>query len=98
VAGGAGGPIQCFKAPCNLPGGPIFGGAPVGVPVGVFGATQVASVAAVQAVAPAVATQPVAASAASCLRKDYYPDGAVLFRDLCTNESALNPQPLVPER
>ena len=92
----SGGPIQCFQAPCNLPGGPIVVGAPVGVPVIVSGATQVASVAAVQPVAPAA--QPVAFSAAGCLRKDYYSDGAVLFRDLCTNESAVNQQPQMPER
>jgi hypothetical protein len=42
---------------------------------------------------PVVAAAPVApvASACTCLRKTYLPNGAVLFRDVCTNESAVNP-------
>jgi hypothetical protein len=34
--------------------------------------------------------RPVAASC-TCLRKEYLPNGSVLFRDVCTNESAINP-------
>jgi hypothetical protein len=41
------------------------------------------------ATAPAV-VRPVAASC-TCLRKTYLPNGAVLFQDVCTNESAVNP-------
>jgi hypothetical protein len=41
------------------------------------------------AAAPAV-VRPVAASC-TCLRKTYLPNGAVLFQDVCTNESAVNP-------
>jgi len=44
------------------------------------------------------ATYPVAypvarpvASTCTCLVKEYLPNGAVLFRDVCTNESAMNP-------
>ena len=31
------------------------------------------------------------ASTCTCLVKEYLPNGAVLFRDVCTNESAMNP-------
>jgi hypothetical protein len=31
------------------------------------------------------------ASTCTCLVKEYLPNGAVLFRDVCTNESAVNP-------
>jgi hypothetical protein len=27
----------------------------------------------------------------TCLSKEYTPDGRVLFKDLCTNEAAINP-------
>jgi hypothetical protein len=37
-----------------------------------------------------VVTRPVA-STCTCLVKEYLPNGAVLFRDVCTNESAMNP-------
>jgi hypothetical protein len=42
---------------------------------------------------PVAAAAPVAPVAASCtcLRKTYLPNGAVLFQDVCTNESAVNP-------
>lgn len=43
----------------------------------------------VAAAAP-IAVAPVAASC-TCLRKTYLPNGAVLFQDVCTNESAVNP-------
>jgi hypothetical protein len=44
----------------------------------------------VYAAAPVVAARPVAASC-TCLRKEYLPNGSVLFQDVCTNESAINP-------
>jgi hypothetical protein len=37
-----------------------------------------------------VVARPVA-STCTCLVKEYLPNGAVLFRDVCTNESAMNP-------
>ena len=45
---------------------------------------------------PVVRTVPVQAAAAvpgpcTCLRKEYLPSGAVLFKDVCTNEAAVNP-------
>jgi hypothetical protein len=40
--------------------------------------------------AATLAPAPVAASC-TCLRKTYLPNGAVLFQDVCTNESAVNP-------
>jgi hypothetical protein len=40
--------------------------------------------------AAAAVVRPVAASC-TCLRKTYLPNGAVLFQDVCTNESAVNP-------
>lgn len=49
-------------------------------------------------VAPVVATGAVATYAAAptysrctCLTKDYTPEGAVVFKDTCTNEMAMNP-------
>jgi hypothetical protein len=49
-------------------------------------------------VAPVVATGAVASYAATptynqctCLTKDYTPEGAVVFKDTCTNEMAMNP-------
>jgi hypothetical protein len=32
----------------------------------------------------------------TCLTKEYTPEGAVLFKDRCTNEMAMNPPPLAP--
>ena len=29
----------------------------------------------------------------TCLTKEYTPEGAVLFKDICTNEAAINPPP-----
>jgi len=43
------------------------------------------------AVAPVIAT-----SRCSCLVKEYTPEGAVLFRDVCTNEMAMNPPVVAP--
>jgi len=42
---------------------------------------------------PRVVSAPVRA----CLSKEYTPEGAVLFRDNCTNEWAMNPPPAAPE-
>jgi len=41
-------------------------------------------------VGTAVATEPTY-NRCSCLTKEYTPDGAVLFKDVCTNEAAMNP-------
>src|SRR5262245_65186777 len=38
---------------------------------------------------PAAVARP--AGSCTCLVKEYLPNGAVLFRDVCTNESAMNP-------
>jgi hypothetical protein len=59
---------------------------PVGVPVA-------APVAAAPVVMPVRATPaaPTASGPCTCLRKTYLPNGAVLFEDVCTNESAVNP-------
>ena len=46
------------------------------------------------AVATYAATTPAATPTTNhcnCLTKDYTPDGAVVFKDLCTNEMAMNP-------
>ncbi len=49
---------------------------------------------------PVVRTVPVAYAAAkplagpcTCLTKQYTPEGAVVFKDICTNEAAINPPP-----
>ena len=41
--------------------------------------------------APVAAAPLVTTSRCSCLVKEYTPEGAVLFRDVCTNETAMNP-------
>ena len=48
----------------------------------------------VYAAAPAAiyAARPVV-NRCTCLTKEYTPEGAVLFKDLCTNEAAINPPP-----
>ncbi len=38
-------------------------------------------------------TRPVAVAPCTCLTKQYTPEGAVLFKDICTNEAAINPPP-----
>lgn len=43
------------------------------------------------AVTPTVTT-----SRCTCLTKEYTPDGAVLFKDICTNEAAINPPAMQP--
>lgn len=55
----------------------------------------------VYAAAPAVYAAPTIYRAApvvytnrcTCLTKEYTPEGAVLFKDICTNEAAINPPP-----
>jgi hypothetical protein len=48
---------------------------------------------------PVYAARPVIYSAAptvnrcTCLTKQYLPTGAVMFKDVCTNEAAINPPP-----
>jgi hypothetical protein len=47
------------------------------------------------------AASPVAVSApgpCTCLSKEYTPEGAVLFKDRCTNEMAMNPPPAPPQQ
>ena len=34
----------------------------------------------------------------TCLSKEYTPEGAVLFKDRCTNEAAINPPPQPPQQ
>ena len=34
----------------------------------------------------------------TCLSKEYTPEGAVLFKDRCTNEAAINPPPAPPQQ
>ena len=41
------------------------------------------------AVAPVVGST----NRCTCLTKEYTPEGAVLFKDICTNEAAINPPP-----
>lgn len=43
------------------------------------------------AVTPAVTT-----NRCTCLYKEYTPEGAVVFKDLCTNEMAMNPPAVAP--
>jgi hypothetical protein len=42
----------------------------------------------VYSAAPVVST-----NRCTCLTKEYTPEGAVLFKDICTNEAAINPPP-----
>ena len=37
--------------------------------------------------------RPITPGPCTCLTKEYTPEGAVLFKDRCTNEEALNPPP-----
>ena len=47
-----------------------------------------------------VASRPVsvAAGPCTCLSKEYTPEGAVLFKDRCTNEAAMNPPAQAPQQ
>ena len=50
-------------------------------------------------VAPVAAyavARPAVAGPCTCLTKEYTPEGAVLFKDVCTNEAAINPPPAAP--
>jgi len=42
-------------------------------------------------VRPVVATTAYTRPTCTCLTKEYLPNGAVLFKDVCTNEAAINP-------
>jgi hypothetical protein len=44
----------------------------------------------------AVARPEVVAGPCTCLSKEYTPEGAVLFKDRCTNEAAMNPPAEAP--
>ena len=44
-----------------------------------------------------VASRPVAGPC-TCLSKEYTSDGRVLFKDLCTNEAAINPPVVAPQQ
>lgn len=46
------------------------------------------------------AAKPVRAVAGpcTCLTKQYTPEGAVVFKDICTNEAAINPPPQAPQQ
>ncbi len=55
----------------------------------------VATYAAAPVAAYAVA-RPAVAGPCTCLTKEYTPEGAVLFKDVCTNEAAINPPPAAP--
>lgn len=46
----------------------------------------------------AVARPVVASGPCTCLSKEYTPDGRVLFKDLCTNEAAINPPVVAPQQ
>jgi hypothetical protein len=45
-------------------------------------------------------TSPAVAGPCTCLTKQYTPEGAVLFKDICTNEAAMNPpiQAVAPQQ
>lgn len=43
------------------------------------------------------AAKPVAGPC-TCLTKQYTPEGAVVFKDICTNEAAINPPPQAPQQ
>jgi len=49
--------------------------------------------------APVVyAARPAVAGPCTCLTKEYTPEGAVLFKDRCTNEMAMNPPVQAPQQ
>jgi len=49
--------------------------------------------------APVVyAARPAVAGPCTCLTKEYTPEGAVLFKDRCTNEAAINPPVQAPQQ
>jgi hypothetical protein len=52
----------------------------------------------VRTVGYTVARPVVASGPCTCLSKEYTPDGRVLFKDLCTNEAAINPPVVAPQQ
>jgi len=42
--------------------------------------------------------RPAVAGPCTCLSKEYTPEGVVVFKDLCTNEMAMNPPPAPPQQ
>lgn len=48
----------------------------------------------VRPVVAATAIYPVVKATKACLTKEYLPTGQVLFKDVCTNEWAMNPPPV----
>ena len=52
----------------------------------------------VRTVGYSVARPVVASGPCTCLSKEYTPDGRVLFKDLCTNEAAINPPVVAPQQ
>ena len=52
----------------------------------------------VRTVGYTVARPVVANGPCTCLSKEYTPDGRVLFKDLCTNEAAINPPVVSPQQ
>jgi hypothetical protein len=72
---------RCGGPPVVIDGGGVVGIVPVGV-----------GVAATVPVGGAAVLSPTAAApACNCLTKTYLQGGAVVFKDLCTNEMAMNP-------
>jgi hypothetical protein len=52
----------------------------------------------VRPVYTAYSTRIVSPGPCTCLSKEYTPEGAVLFRDRCTNEAAMNPPAPAPQQ
>jgi hypothetical protein len=42
--------------------------------------------------------RPITPGPCTCLTKEYTPEGAVLFKDRCTNEAAMNPPAIAPQQ
>ena len=86
-------PIKPIFVPKPKPKPPIF----VVHPHPIYVPTPVPVVTPVPVGGPTyVASRPVAGPC-TCLSKEYTPDGAVLFKDRCTNEMAMNP-PSAPQQ
>ena len=52
----------------------------------------------VRPVYTAYSARVVTAGPCTCLSKEYTPEGAVLFKDRCTNEAAMNPPAPAPQQ
>jgi hypothetical protein len=52
----------------------------------------------VRPVYTAYSARVVTAGPCTCLSKEYTPEGAVLFKDRCTNEAAMNPPAAAPQQ